>query len=205
MLFKKKHNQRNNPPSTSQISLAKIKLSSSKHQWWKNWHDPPTKCDSSQAVTGCWSCLPVIPAGNFFKLLYISPAYVWWNLMYKNTEELINPFFPKPYLWFLSFRLHCFLYKSCYTAITFSNITLSQSEQDSSCWRPTPPQQNGETASLPYLKCFCMFQYDKWIFMTVMLLSHDNLGTITTPRILPHRTASLPAATCLCRQYTKTQ
>lgn len=84
-----KNNQPNNPPSTSQISLAKIKLSSSKHQWWKNWHDPPTKCDSSQAVTGCWSCLPVTPAGNFFKLLYISPAYVWWNLMYKT-----NPFFP---------------------------------------------------------------------------------------------------------------
>ncbi|KAL2301846.1 hypothetical protein Nmel_011246 [Mimus melanotis] len=38
-----------------------------------------------------------------------------------------------------------------------------------------------------------------------MLLTHDNLGTITTPRILPHRTAALPAATCLRRQYTKTQ
>lgn len=68
--FLKKNKQSNNPPSTSQILLAKIKLSSSKHQWWKNWRDPPTKCDSSQAVTGCWKCLPVIPAGNFFKLLY---------------------------------------------------------------------------------------------------------------------------------------
>lgn len=64
-------------------------------------------------------------------------------------------------------------------------MTLSQTEQDSSCWTPTTPRQNGETASLPYLKCFYMFQYDKWIFMTVMLLTHDNLGTITTPRYSP--------------------
>lgn len=64
-------------------------------------------------------------------------------------------------------------------------MTLSQTEQDSSCWTPTTPRQNGETASLPYLKCFYMFQYDKWIFMTVMLLTHGNLGTITTPRYSP--------------------
>lgn len=71
--FSKK--QTNNPPSTSQILLAKIKLSSSKHQWWKNWCDPPTKCNSSQAVTGCQSCLPVIPGsiGILFKVaLYIT-------------------------------------------------------------------------------------------------------------------------------------
>lgn len=78
-----------------------------------------------------------------------------------------------------------FLYRSCYTAITFQSMTLSQTEQDRSCWRPTTPWQNGETASLPYLKCSYMFQYDKWSFMTAMLLTHDNLGTITTPRYSP--------------------
>lgn len=46
---------------------------------------------------------PVIPAGNFLKLLYVSPAYVWWNTMHKNIVEPTNPFFPNPYLWFLSF------------------------------------------------------------------------------------------------------